>query len=364
VNNEVTVPGQARSSGVRQCERLTRLEAEYVLPLRWDDEADLPDLTAYLECLSAWIDVTVVDGSAPGLFTRLHRSWADLIAAKGLRHLPPTASGAVNGKVAGVVTGVRQARHERVVIADDDVRYEWAQLRQMLQRLDRADLVRPQNVLICRRRRDRWHVRWDSARSLLNRAAGGDHPGTFALRRSTFCAMGGYRSDVLFENLELARTVAAAGGREVQARDVFVARVAPTAQRFLEQRVRQAYDDFAQPVRLLAELAVLPLCLVANRRGRPVLIVLGALGCVVVAECGRRRAGGTAVFPADTACWAPLWLSERAICVWIAAGYRLTGGMPYRGRRIRTAAHSIRWLRRHGGAVEMRRSMAERTMHS
>jgi hypothetical protein len=238
VNNEITAPGQARWSPVRQSDRVTRLAAEYVLPLRWDDEADLPELTHYLGRLSAWIDVTVVDGSAPAVFTTLHRSWADLIAAQRLRHVPPAVSGAINGKVAGVVTGVRQARHERVVIADDDVRYEWAQLRHIVQRLDSADLVRPQNILVCRRRRDRWHVRWDSARSLLNRAVGDDHPGTFALRRSTFCAMGGYRSDVLFENLELARTVAAVGGREVQARDVFVARLAPTAQRFLEQRVR------------------------------------------------------------------------------------------------------------------------------
>jgi hypothetical protein len=348
VNNEIAAPWRARSSRAQPLDRPTRMAAEYVLPLRWDDEMDPRELTEYLRCLSTWIDVTVVDGSAPAVFAALHRSWGDLITETGLRHLRPAGSGAGNGKVAGVVTGVWRARHERVVIADDDVRYERAQLQQLVDELECADLVRPQNVLVAERGRDRWHVRWDTARSLLNRAFGRDHPGTFALRRSTFCAMGGYRSDVLFENLELARTVAAARGREVQRRDLFIPRLAPTPGRFLEQRVRQAYDDFAQPVRLLAELSVLPLCLAVSRRGRPGLILLGALGCVAVAEYGRRRDGGAAVFPADAACWAPLWLGERAVCIWIAAGYRLTGGMPYRGRRIMTAAHSVRRLRRLG----------------
>ncbi len=45
-----------------------RLVAEYVLPLRWSDDTDLPDLTAYLGDVASWIDVTVVDGSDATLF--------------------------------------------------------------------------------------------------------------------------------------------------------------------------------------------------------------------------------------------------------------------------------------------------------
>jgi hypothetical protein len=323
-----------------------RLNAEYVLPLRWDDDTGLDELTRYLRRLSAWLDVTVVDGSAPPAVAAHRRAWAELIRSQRLRLVLPQVVGDGNGKVAGVMTGVELARHERVVIADDDVRYERSQLDRLINELDGAELVRPQNVLITDRPEDLWQVRWDTARTLLNRALGRDHPGTFALRRSMFRSMGGYRGDVLFENLELSRTVIAAGGREVEVRDLFVPRYAPTARRFVEQRVRQAYDDFAQPVRLIGELSLLPVSLAALRLGRPAVIALGAAGCVALAEFGRRRDGADQVFAADSALWAPLWLSERAICVWIAVGYRLTGGMPYRGRRIRTAAHSVRRLRR------------------
>jgi hypothetical protein len=324
------------------------LALEYVLPLRWHDDSGLAELTEYLGRLRQWADVTVVDGSPAEIFARHAESWRQLV-----RHLPVAAWPGRNGKVAGVVTGVRQARHEVVVIADDDVRYDRDSLHTVSELLVGADLVRPQNYFAPLP----WHARWDTARSLLNRALGSDYPGTFAVRRSAFVAMGGYDGDVLFENLELSRTVRVAGGREVRAGGVFVARRPPSTRHFLGQRVRQAYDDLAQPARLVAEAAIVPLVVsmvrtaatgspAARRSARRQLA--GALALAVgVAEVGRRRSGGRSVFPASSALWAPAWIAERAVCIWVALGYRLTGGVPYAGRRLATAAHSVRWLRRH-----------------
>jgi len=323
-----------------------------VLPVRWSDDAGLPELTEYLQRLSAWVHVIVVDGSPPPLFADHARAWAELIADGRLRHLPPRPRPGSNGKVAGVVTGVEQAGHERVVVADDDVRYEQEQLARVVALLDDADLVRPQNVLYAARRRDAWHARWDTGRTLLNRAFGADHPGTFALRRSTFVAMGGYSGDVLFENLELARTVAAAGGREVNAPDVFVPRIAPPVRHFLGQRVRQAYDDLAEPGRLAVEASILPGVAVAVRRWGPRALLPPAALAVAMAELGRRRNGGATAFERTASLWSPLWVTERALCIWAALGHRALGGVPYRGRRIRLAAHSVRSLRRQVPVVD------------
>ena len=215
-----------------------------------------------------------------------------------MRHLAPEPWPGRNGKVAGVVTGVRRARHERVVLADDDVRYDDASLRAVVAGLDEGELVRPQNVFTSWP----WHARWDTGRSLLNRAVSHDHPGTFGVRRSCFVAMGGYDGDVLFENLELTRTVASFGGRVVDLPGVFVGRVPPDAGHFWSQRVRQAYDDLAQPPRLLLELSVLPLALLGLFVRRPGTVLAGALAAVLVAEAGRRRAGGASAYPRSAAC--------------------------------------------------------------
>jgi hypothetical protein len=323
------------------------LDAEYVLPLRWPAERDPTALTVYLRRLSRWLDVTVVDGSESAVFDRHHRLWADVV-----RHVPVAHQGVRNGKVAGVLTGFELARHEAVIIADDDVRWSFPALQAAVARLRTADLVRPQNFFAPLP----WHARWDTARSLVNRAFSSDFPGTYAVRRSTFAAMGGYDGDALFENLELSRTVEAAGGVEDRADGLFVRREPPTIRQFRGQRVRQAYDSLAQPGRMAAELALLPAVLTLvrwswsrnprqRRTGRLGLAAVLA-SVVALAERGRRRLGGREVFPATAALWAPLWLAERAVCAWLALARRLSGGVPYAGQRLTVAAHRHDELRR------------------
>ena len=314
-----------------------RLPVSYVLPLRWTDDAGLPELTAYLRRLAGWAEITVVDGSPAPLFERHAAAWDGLV-----RHVPVAPGFAfANGKVNGVLTGLALAGHEHVVIADDDVRWDRPGLVRLTGLLDRAELVRPQSYFDPLP----WHARWDTGRTLLNRALGADYPGTFGVRRSFFQAMGGYDGDVLFENLEMIRTVRASGGRELRPLDLYVRRLPPETARFWNQRVRQAYDDLAQPHRLALFLAVLPGLGAAARRPRVVLAA--AAGVAGLAEVGRRRAGGRRVFPASASLLAPVWLLERGVCAWLAAGARVTrGGVVYAGRRVRVAAHSERELRR------------------
>ena len=318
----------------------------YVLPLRWAEPGPIEELAAYLGGLGGEVEeILVVDGSPAEVFER-HASVLRGVA----RHLPPDPDLDFEmGKVNGVVTGLRHCSYERVVIADDDVRYAPAALRRAAALLGRADLVRPQNHF------DElpWHARWDSARSLLNRVFTGDRdfpvgdfPGTLAVRRSTFMASGAYDGDALFENLELMRTIRAAGGTVLTPLDLYVARRPPSTAHFLSQRVRQAYDDFAIPARMGAWLAIGPWAArqVARRRWRR--LALASVASVGLAEAGRRRDGGAERFPLSGSLLAPAWIAERAVCAWLAVGERLVGGVRYGDRRLHHAATPTRRLQR------------------
>lgn len=316
---------------------------DYILPIRCAAcslEAH-EGLVSYLGSLTPLARIVVADSSA-GDVAAIHAERFDGVAAH--RQVDEDLRSR-NGKVAGVRTGLRYSSNDRVVIADDDVRYTPASLRAVAGALDRCDLVIPQNVFPLDDLP--WHARWDTARSLLNRAVGTDYPGTLAMRRSAFDAIGGYDGDVLFENLELIRTIAAAGGLVDRRPDLYVLRLPPSATRFVEQRVRQAYDDLARPSRLSIALATVPLGVAAVRGRRWGLLLAGAAAAIGLAETGRRRNGGRAHIPATTSLFAPLWMVERGICAWAAVASRvLLGGCAYRGAIIRRAATPRRVLRR------------------
>jgi Glycosyltransferase like family 2 len=316
------------------------LQLCYVLPLRWSDGADRDELTEYLHGLRGdCSQILVIDGSPAEIYAANASAWGSCIS-----HIPPDADTHCKmGKVAGVNTGVRRAAHEVIVIADDDVRYERTTLQRVAQLVDEYDLVRPQNFF----EPLPWHARWDTARTLLNRALGADFPGTLGVRRSRFIAMGGYDGNVIFENLELIRTVEASGGTTFSPLDLYVRRLPPTTSHFWGQRTRQAYDDFALPVRMLCWLTLLPLLMAAMRRRRSTPAACGAAGLMLLAERGRRRSGGGAVFPASASLLAPLWALERGVCSWLAVLQRVRiGGVRYGNSVILTAAHSKAQIRR------------------
>jgi hypothetical protein len=292
--------------------------------------------------------VIVVDASEGTLFERHRRAWGGRVT-----HLPPNPNRSfLMPKVDGVLTGIDQASFEKVVIADDDVRYDRVSLLRISALLENADLVWPQNYF------DPvpWHARWDTARTLLNRAFSHDYPGTVGVRRSILLRARGYNGDVMFENLELRRTIQALGGAIHSPLDLYVRRLPPTTRHFFSQRVRQAYDDFALPFRMAAFLSVIPLAAAAGFLGAWPALLLVAAGSVGLAEVGRRRAGGTAVFPAGASLLAPAWIAERSITSWMALWQRVVhGGVAYNGNRIRMAATSLRDLRRRLAPVGLHR---------
>ena len=322
----------------------------YVLPLKWGSDEDDFEMTSYLEWLSQRCDVIVVDGSSPEVFERHSSLWS-----KNAKIVPVDPDlNFTMGKVNGVVTGIRHAAGDYVLIADDDVRYEEQTLLRVRKELESAELVRPQNYF----NPLPWHAAWDTSRTLLNRSFGADYPGTLGIRRAFFMQLGGsYDGDTMFENLELMRTVEAGGGSISSPLDIYVRRLPPDSAHFFSQRVRQAYDDLSQPSRLALFLSLLP-AVAATRRGRRTKFLAAlAAASIALAELGRRRAGGTKVFPWYTSLMAPAWVSERAICSWLALCSRVfRGGIAYGGGIVPKAANSPKELRRRLASIDREHS--------
>jgi hypothetical protein len=314
-------------------------DVTYILPIRRTSTPDVKQLSAYVSAIAALgAHVIVVDGSPPDVFAA-HRA----AFRPPVRHLAVDGNDhGLNGKVRGVRTAMREVINHYVVIADDDVRYDEVTLTAVVQQLDDADIARPQNVFAPRP----WHAYLDEGRSLLARVSGGDWPGTLALRMSAWERAGGYDADVLFENLELVRTIVAAGGRERRCDHIFVTRLPPTVRHYLRQRVRQAYDEFARPARLTSQLAIAPLLALSVLRFGMAAIPCFFVAAALLAEVGRRRNGGCAVFPLLSAVLAGTWVCERAVTSWCALCLRVRGGVSYSHGRLITAAHSVATLQR------------------
>src|SRR5579883_2617873 len=262
------------------------VSATYILPIRAPDAKQATELAAYLRSLPC-AQIVVVDGSPDPVYEALAAALPG-----NVEHVRPDRwSRGLNGKVRGVLAGLARARYERVIVADDDVRYDAAALSRALSELDSAEIVRVQNYFDPLP----WHALLDTARTLVNRSLDGDWPGTLLFKRSWLPQ--GYNPDVLFENLELVRTIVARGGRERVARGTYVRRLPPSTRHFISQRVRQAYDEFARPARMAAALAVLPLLASCVVLRSPLPAYAAILGVSALAAAGWLRDGGYRYFP-------------------------------------------------------------------
>lgn len=272
-------------------------------------------------------EVLVVDGSPFDVFAAHGEAWRG-----ACRHVAVDSQYKyLNGKVNGIHTGIALATHEAVILADDDIRYTVRDVKRMTELLDAGDMVRPQNYL---RPLPFW-ARMEAARMLINRAwiAEGDYTGTLGVRRSAMRLYGDYDGDVLFDNEEIVRHFRTQKARIAYARDFFIEKRPSTFRKWIEQRPRQAYEDFVMRGKTFF-FASLPFAFMMSwLLGR----FAWALLLLIVVACGSiffayRGCDGEArrYFPKSVCLYAPLWIVERAFSTYWAFYWRATrGGYPF-----------------------------------
>ena len=290
---------------------------------------------------SAGCEVLVVDGSQATVFAAHRHAWMGIA-----RHVEVDPQYRyLNGKVNGVHTGVTLASCERIILADDDIRYTGADVDRMCKLLERCEMVRPQNYLSPLP----WWGRMEAARMLVNRGAlrTGDYPGTCGLVRRAMLRVGHYDGDVLFDNEEIVRHFIVKGASMCHANDFFILKRPPSLSKWREQRPRQAYEDFVMRAKTLAFMAVLPLATVTLwlwGGGALLAYAGGVAGLSVVLAARGRRGEAKRFFPAGVVLHAPLWVLERAVSVYWALYWRIFyGGYPF-GDRLLTKGTGHAWI--------------------
>lgn len=322
----------------------------YLLPFRRSSfqEEEVGELARYLERLAvSGGEVLVVDGSPAPIFEQHHA-----VLVSTCRHVPVDRRfGFLNDKVNGIYTGVGLASSEKIILADDDVRYTAAGLNKMAALLDGCEMARPQNFL--------WPLPWwaalEAARMLINRAVlpAADYPGTCGFRRQSFQRAGRYDGDVLFDNEEIIRHFAQQRCTIVYANDFFVQKRPPTLRKWMEQRPRQAYEDFGMRMKTALFFSLLPLLLLTalffRARGLFGLTAAISAGAILLALRGWMRGRARAFVPLRCCLCAPLWVAERTLSTWWALSFYLRhGGYPF-GDRILSKGVGRAW--RSGGRL-------------
>jgi hypothetical protein len=335
------------------------LRCTYLLPIRRvrANEREMEEFARYFRSLArAGCEVLVVDGSRAEVFAAHERAWGDVCS-----HVTVNPKYTyLNGKVNGVHTGVDLAGCERIVLADDDIRYTPEDIERACELLDEHEMLRPQNYL----KPLPWWARTEGARMLINRGVlrAGDYPGTCAFRRSTCLRVGHYDGDVLFDNEEIVRHFALGGARVCYARDFFILKRPPSFRKWIEQRPRQAYEDFVMRAKTALFMSLLPLVvalwLLAGARAMLGFVAFVSVTAVLVALRGLVREHAYRFFPARLILYAPLWVLERALSSYWALYWRVTrGGYPF-GDRLLSKGTGRAWS---AGARVQRRVLTERT---
>ena len=283
----------------------------------------------------------MIDGSRPEVFAQ----HAALFSAISLHIEVDRRFGYMNDKVNAVHTGVAMTREEKIILADDDIRYVPETIAEIVSLLERNEVVRPQNFL----RPLPWWAKMEAARMLINRATlrAGDYPGTCAFRRSTLLHVGHYDGDVLFDNEEIIRHFAEKGATIDYAIDLFVQKRPPRFRKWLEQRPRQAYEDFSLRAKTIFFFALAPFLILLgiNWGAYGIGIVLGVIAILSSAVAFRGRARGNAAMFIPLRCcfFAPFWILERTLSTyWALYWYLARGGYPF-GDRILARGTGRAW---------------------
>jgi hypothetical protein len=290
----------------------------------------------YAELLRAdpLVDVVVPDDSPPDVFERLDQQLDRLPRVEHFRPGREFRTGA-NGKLNNVRAGLPRAQGDYVLMIDDDYRPTGETMTLLRSVLAPGRVVRAITGL----HRPGLADLVERAGMFTGLALAPDYfCGNLAFDRA-LAAPGFPRSDGLFDELVVMRELRALGAEGHMVIEPWFPIAGVARRKFLQQRVRYAYEMLKHPWRALPYFAIVPLLAALATVSPPAALALAAgltVGAGLLGLVGQWRYPRLA--PAFTWLLAPVYFWFIPFATWFAVGFYLTGGMPFGGRRVKRPA--------------------------
>lgn len=306
--------------------------------------ADLRFLEGFAECYQALLrseslrgrlQLVVANDSPPHIFATVNEWFAD----EAVDHFRPDVSfmTGMNNKMNSIHAAVQHVTREYALVLDDDYRPSPESVCAFIRQMERGkysfmksmvvyrkffftDLIYSCGIFIC---------------NLVHRQR--EFCGHFGFRTTDLRKIGFPPKDGLFDELTFENHFIRNGQAVGYADDVYLEMVTQGKRKFLEQRVRYAYEYLAHPKWFVTFLLLLPTILVAVVWAPPIAVLL-ALGitliCWVIALWGQLRFG-RGRFPRLTWLLGPVWFWIFPFTSWLALVHRFRGGYPFGGRLVK-----------------------------
>jgi hypothetical protein len=281
-------------------------------------DAELTTLAHYFSELGvAGCDVLVLDTTAEPSFDRHSRILRWVARHESVRAQHRSAFGHVDF----VRAAADRALAEKVIVTDTDVRFSTEALDATLELLDAHEAVEVQEYLDPLP----WWGAIDAARMLLRRGIDPEpsDSATYAFQRGVARSL---RSLPPAGESDDVRRLVFSGVEVLAALDVFVKREPAELREWFESRPDRASAAFTNGSKAAFFFSLVPmLVFIALAAGIKLAAAVAALlSCSAIAIALRGRYGATQVFPLRAVFFAPLWILERSLSVYVALYDRLS----------------------------------------
>jgi hypothetical protein len=280
------------------------------------------------------LEIVIADESPEEIFEEVD-SWFERCSR--VTHFRPRdeSRGGQNDKMNGIYDAMNYIKYESAILVDDHYRLSVENILQLKPLFSRYDCFK---CMVSFQEKNLKALIDVCGMFIINLT----HPfhqfhGHLCFNAQTLSKIGFPSRDGLFDELTLELQFHEHGKTVHFAEGIFLMTVHHTTWgRFLEQRVRYAYENLAFPLRFAWHLCVLPIlitCALFELKYALGWALCLTAGHILLALWGQIKYGGNR-FPVWTFLLSPLWFWFYPFTSWIAAFMRCSGGIYFGGRKI------------------------------